>query len=325
MFGFRRLLLLLPIALVLLGSTLGPSAARVSAGPTAPNPVDPGFLPRSIAFVDANRGVVAGTIVCRTCARTRTAAIAVTADGGRTWGAPITFARAAATDLTWATGTTNVWTTIGSAGGGIRSRLATSSDGGATWSLLPSTGIWNASFATADLGWALTNGPGGTLGVARTSDGGMSWDRLRKPCRGRAPSASSVSRTTADHGWVVCIGEGAAGSALQAIWETADGGSTWQRRSRRFTIAPRGYQFLDDGRGWRWHDVTSQLFGTADGGRTWRDLGAIVSREVHVDDVWFVSNGNGFAIVDLPRGSLRLVSTPDGGRTWSTVTTFPKP
>ena len=81
----RRSTLATLIVLCLVGVP-GPFAmARTPVA--ASNPVADGFRPLSTAFFDMDHGVVAGSIVCPTCAKRRTAAISTTADGGRP-GAP---------------------------------------------------------------------------------------------------------------------------------------------------------------------------------------------------------------------------------------------
>lgn len=312
----RRSVSVLAIALTFVGVSAS-AVVRGEAFPAiAPNPVVSGFEPRSVVFTGSDRGAVAGTIVCRSCTRRRTAAIASTADGGATWSSPITFGSRVATDLVAARGTDEMWASVGR-------RLAHSSDGGTTWSLLPRSSVVYPSFATADEGWGIRPRWNREPAVMETSDGGTSWQRGPNPCRPGARSPIRVDRVTADHGWVVCGGQGAAGSLVQVVWETTDGGATWTRRSHRLAPTPIGYQFLDDGRGWRWLANSPDLYRTTDGGSTWSDLGPVAGREMLSADVWFVSDAEGFALAQRPNEASMLVGTTDGGDTWAKIVAFP--
>lgn len=305
------------IALTFVAAIPVPAATRAEASPsTAPNPVAIGFVPRSVVFTSPDRWTLGGAILCRSCARRRTAAIASTTDGGATWSPPVTLGGRVATDLVAAPGTDELWASVGR-------RLAHSADGGTTWTLLPRSIVASPSFATADAGWGIRPRWHRVPGVTTTSDGGTSWRPGPNPCRSGARSPIRVERATADHGWVVCGGQGAAGSLVQVVWETTDGGATWTRRSHGLSPQPIGYRFLDDGRGWRWLANSPDLYRTTDGGSTWTDLGPVAGREMLTADVWFVSDAEGLALVQRPNEASMLVATTDGGDTWAPVLAFP--
>lgn len=306
----RRSVLTTTIALCLVA---GFASRAVATAPTPPNPVTKGFQPSSLAFFDADRGIVTGTIFCLTCVKLRTAAISTTADGGQTWSEPTTFGPALASGATVVLGGTDAWAIVGK-------RLAHTGDGGTTWSLLPKAGVSDPSFATATDGWAIRRSTVSTSVVA-TSEGGNTWDAGPAPCMKGAKVPLFVTRATTDDGWVVCGGSPAAGSLLQVVWRTTDAGATWTRGSHGLTPSAVGYRFLDDGHGWRWHFNFPDLFRTTNGGSTWHDLGAIGS--VFVVDVWFVSDTDGFALVKTANGSARLLGSTDGGVDWSGVVGFP--
>ncbi|MGZ4108654.1 MAG: hypothetical protein ACXVP7_03095 [Actinomycetota bacterium] len=307
----RRSLLTTAIVLGLIASFGSPAVARSPAAP--PNPVATGFQPLSLAFSDADHGIVGGTIVCSTCAKHRTAAISTTADGGMTWSTPTTFRSAAASGLTVVPGGMDAWALVGT-------RLGHSVDGGTTWSILPKAGVTDPSFATATDGWAIRRTTV-TTSVVETSDGGTTWNAGPAPCKHSARNAIFLTRTTTDDGWVVCGGSAAAGSLVQVVWKTTDGGTTWTREFHGIAPGPVGYRFLDDGHGWRWHYNFADIFRSTDSGLTWHDLGSVGN--VFVADVWFVSDTNGFAIVRKSNGSSRLMKSADGGATWSGVVPFP--
>ncbi len=307
----RRSVLVTTIALCLVAMGGSLAAARIPAPPS--NPVADGFRARSVAFFDADHGIVTGTIVCHTCAKRRTAAISTTADGGHTWSAPVTFGPAVASGATVVLGGTDAWALVGK-------RLTHSGDGGTTWSILPRSGVSDPSFADAMSGWAIRRTAASTAVVA-TSDGGATWTASPAPCRRGAKTPLFVTRATTDDGWVVCGGNPGAGSLLQVVWRTTDGGTTWTRESHAVAPGAVGYRFLDDGYGWRWHYNFADLFRTTDGGATWNDLGSIGNG--YVADVWFISDTNGFTIVERGNGSSRLMASTDGGASWSGVVRFP--
>ena len=307
----RRSLLTTAIALGLIGS-LG-SIALARTPDTVPGPVAKGFQPSSLAFFDADHGIVAGTIVCPTCAKHRTSAISTTADGGHTWSSPTTFGPASASGVTVVPGGLDAWALVGR-------RLEHSGDRGMTWSILPGAGVSDPSFASSTDGWAIQRTTVSSRVVA-TSDGGATWDAAPQPCRHAARDAIFVNRTSVDDGWAVCGGDAAAGSRIQVVWKTTDGGVTWTREFHGLAPEPTGYRFLDDGRGWRWHSAFADLFRTIDGGTTWHDIGPVGN--VFVADVWFVSDAHGFAIVRRENGSTKLLTSTDAGVSWSGVARFP--
>ena len=254
-------------------------------------------------------------IVCPTCIKHRTGAISTTADGGHTWSAPTTFLSAAATGLTVVPGGLDAWALVGT-------RLEHSSDGGATWSFRSNVGVTDPSFATATTGWAIRRTTVAST-VVESLDGGATWNAGPAPCHPGARDALFVTRTTINDGWVVCGGQGAAGSLRQVVWKTTDGGMTWTRGFHGVAPSAVGYRFLDDGFGWRWHFNFADIFRSTDGGTTWHDLGAVTGGNVLVEDVWFISDTDGFALVRRANDSRRLVTSSDGGATWSGVVAFP--
>jgi hypothetical protein len=305
------------IAFSLVGSPASIAAARTSFARTSfavTNPVADGFQPRSLAFFDADHGIAAGTIVCPACTQRRTAAISTTADGGQTWSTPATFHVAVASGVTVVPGGADAWALVGT-------RLQHSADGGTTWSILPNAaGVSDPSFVSAMDGWAIRRAAV-TSSLVSTTDGGTTWNAGPAPCQAGARNALFVTRTTVDDGWVVCGGTAGAGSVVQVVWKTTDGGATWTRGFHGVAPSAVGYRFLDDGHGWRWHYNFADIFRTTDGGITWRDLGSV--GDVLVADVWFVSDTEGFAIVSRGNGSSRLMKSSDAGTSWFGLTRFP--
>ena len=226
-------------------------------------------------------------------------------------------------------------------------------DGGAQWTrwsfFLHESGV-DVDFSDPSTGWLATDA--GT--VLRSTDGGRHW----KVAKVFSQQVKALAAGDADHAWVVCDASGAAGEstgacvfrtsdggatwrrtgfgaaqlsdvsfadathgvlvALDRIWTTRDGGSTWVlRRSVPMTVLER--VATGDSRhawvaGWGTQKGECLVFGTADGGRTWsrRKLetpgatGDIQPRGITCfgpDDVWVTIKSGAFA-------------STDGGRTW---------
>ena len=146
-------------------------------------------------------------------------------------------------------------------------------------------------------------------------------ERGPAPCQPGARAAIFVTRTSIDDGWVVCGGDAAAGSLRQVVWKTTDGGTTWTRGFHGVAPSAVGYHFVDDGHGWRWHYNFADLFRSTDGGSTWNDLGS-VSGATSWSRTWFVSDTDGFAVVLRSNGSSRLLTSDDGGSSWTGVVGF---
>ena len=309
----RRSMLATLIVVCLIGMP-GPFAmARTPVA--ASNPVANGFRPLSTAFFDADHGVVAGTIVCPTCAKHRTAAISTTADGGQTWSAPTTFHAALARSVTVVPGGVDAWAQVGT-------RLQHSNDGGSTWSILPKAGVSDPSFGTATDGWALRRATVFSTVVA-TVGRRRHLERRPGPVPARGaerPSSSCARRSTT------------AGSSAGVTPQRDRCGRSCGRRStgaRRGRAASTASHRAPSG-------TTSSTTVTAGGGTTtsptssarrtagttWNDLGAVSGGNVLVEDVWFVSDTNGFAVVLRSNDSSRLLTSDDGGSSWTGVVGF---
>jgi len=57
---------------------------------------------------------------------------------------------------------------------------------------------------------------------------------------------------------------------------------------------------------------------TADAGRTWRDIAAVLPDGISaLHDVWMTAGGEGWATTDPRAAGLRVLHTTDGGVHWS--------
>jgi hypothetical protein len=204
-------------------------------------------------------------------------------------------------------------------------------DGGHTW--LPwRPGVAGFSFATPLVGFGYRTYEVGNqerLALLSTSDGGLTWQRLRAPCNSMAPL---LDRVTARLGWILCGGEPGAGNESKELFRTRNGGQTWHELAytpmaelpRYGGISslgyPAGMSFAPGGFGLMW-EGRGTLYVTRNGGADWQTRGARYA----VYDVDFglgggaFGDGTGFVLFQHGGVAARLVETRDFGRTWQVV------
>lgn len=270
--------------------------------------------PAAIAFWDARHGIAVNP-----------GKVLTTEDGGRNWTVRRRGGKLASPTVV---GAADGWVVDG------RSLLHTS-DRGRSWTRLglPRPFAW-VGFATRSAGWGLqtwerANGDR-TARLFRTPDGGRTWTRLRNPCAGwyDFPSATLASPR---RGWVACAGQPGVGHSEKAIYETSDGGRSWQLRAcacfhiRRGRLSSSGYlaglDFLPSGTGLLLQHRGVPLQTSRDGGRSWTPTRAAAVEVEYADSASLVSPTVAFALVRAaPR--TRLVASTDGMRTWQTVRTW---
>jgi photosystem II stability/assembly factor-like uncharacterized protein len=170
-----------------------------------------------------------------------------------------------------------------------------------------------------------------------TGDGGSTWRDVTPPGGfGTADTnfLNGVTFVDAQHGWVAVNGAFTSASdpsyGRVDIWRTTDGGQTWtaaQLPKAVFTqaggISQVQLDFLDAGHGFAFLSGNSakgandsDLFWTADGGRTWSaDRPTGDGHQGIAGTVAFASANDGL-IVNALHGK-GMVVTHDGGRTWT--------
>jgi photosystem II stability/assembly factor-like uncharacterized protein len=209
--------------------------------------------------------------------------------------------------------------------GGLRFVLASTTDGGGTWSVEPlglpewanhssfNGGGW-ITFSDPDHGWvALTTGlrDDGSGGVYATSDGGRSWaspsapnHRLRNTSR---DMAGPITMVTPQFGWLI------GGGANEDLYVTRDGAKTWQRID---LDAPLKTDQM------REYERRSQVF--------WSSVQRSKSPKARERAAEALSQRQSYAAYDLPvfkgpqhgnvsvtyPGVVVLFATNDGGVTW---------
>jgi photosystem II stability/assembly factor-like uncharacterized protein len=292
------------------------SPSAQGAGSTPSTDADRGsFQAVALAFWNVEDGVATGEMTCRGCPRRRVGVVLATHDGGTTWHVVFRGGKSAG-DVT----------TLGpdEALARLGRRLVRATDGGSAWDPIGQSEVRALSFIDDLTGWAVRGSLPGRL--VTTTDGGRTWRPQADPCGPvshfwgpggwQRPSVNYVRDVwfaTPTHGWVLCGGDGAAGSAPVAVFETTDGGGTWTKREAVWDAQPGGLQFLPDGRGWRWSFDFGEVSRTPDGGSTWHRGGTFENGGPE-NSIWFVDADTGFAL-----GQGNLWRSDDGGRSWSVV------
>lgn len=204
-------------------------------------------------------------------------------------------------------------------------RLLQTTDAGRTWVELRREGYGTLEaedifqgrnwmqFVNPEVGFSV-----GGSGIAKTSDGGRTWQSV-VVTEGGDQSLRSLFFISPREGWVVGT----------HVYYTDDGGSLWTRLSespvgdeskqRSMGVAPTyaisnpALWFSDSKRGWMAR-LDGEVYRTGDGGRTWE---IAWQTNKGITDLFFINGQNGWLV-----GSEGLVArTVDGGQTWSAVPT----
>jgi len=171
--------------------------------------------------------------------------------------------------------------------------LYATKDGGTTWLRLTGApdSVGRVDFVDGQHGWISAS----KQGLLATHDGGLSWTKATSPCYPQygppAPFAGLFHFIDPLTGWTLCNSPTpGAGMDARTLYKTADGGQTWTLIAEgdlpgssegsptptTNTLPTSRYSsdlfMLDDTTGWIADNVG--VFGTTDGGRTWRQLGA---------------------------------------------------
>jgi photosystem II stability/assembly factor-like uncharacterized protein len=195
--------------------------------------------------------------------------------------------------------------------------------------LPPGPDVQTGRLLDAAGGWALT---GQRLVV--TTDGGSTWRNVTPP----GGLGSGVAFLDAQHGWVA-VSEAFTSTNDPSygridVWRTTDGGQTWTKAqlpkavSNQFgEILPEvQFDFLDASHGFAFLSGNlakgrndSDLFWTADGGRTWSADRPTGNGHEGIEGTVAFATANDGVIVNAMHGN-GIVVTHDGGRTWTDAT-----
>ena len=224
------------------------------------------------------------------------------------------------------------------------SSILRTTDGGNQWFDVTPQGFAGGEttrgyYLDANTAWELTLDPQDfSLGILfRTNDGGQSWQSASVPFPGGV-----LQFTNPQTGWALYVPSAAAGSAEAEIYQTTDGGGTWNQVYKIDPSTPEpsgglpfagmknGLTFLDERHGWvtgtEPKDGYAWLFATQDGTRTWQhqDLklpSGFITSTLSIDPPRFSSAYHGILPVVFYRGKpyKDFYSTYDGGASWNST------
>jgi photosystem II stability/assembly factor-like uncharacterized protein len=200
------------------------------------------------------------------------------------------------------------WVTVTTRGPNhLSGHVLKSIDGGETWTEQFAVGEDFVDYRTfSDIeaideqtAWAVSPGR-----VYRTSDGGEKWEEIAA-----VPHISQISPVHEALLW---------GCGLYGVlYRSTDGGTTWERKYRGTIGDLNDLQWVDQNRGFAAGDTL--ILKTQDGGRTWIPHPVAVAGHsfLSIRAVWFVDSLRGWVGLEHVGGIGSLLSTTDGGGTWS--------
>lgn len=191
--------------------------------------------------------------------------------------------------------------------------------------------IESVSMISPQTGWFNTY-----RGLYKTIDGGVTWNPTSGPVSSKTSGEfRSIFFRDDKRGWLAggefrprLAGEPIVNNAISGdrkeisvatIWQTSDGGTTWQTKDLKRRIGRFIYiQF--------WNDI-GVAFGDAgcvftnDGGESWKDMQALIPEQKETGDrppitgAYFPDHDNGWIFTSW----LENLSTHDGGKTWKVI------
>lgn len=199
-------------------------------------------------------------------------------------------------------------------------RLVATEDGGRSWRVLSADAptFHRISLVAGIPTWGI-----GSHWLYTSSDQGQTWAEVATPCDDAALMA--LSFITADVGWIICTGEiRGIGWLDKELYRTDDAGRSWRLVAaggydvRETGGMPGGYLgdlfFLDENHGWYSEVRHGALYATADGGHSWQHLPGLAGQAVTA--LHFTATAFG-SVLNSDNGLQRLMTTPDGGATWT--------
>ena len=171
--------------------------------------------------------------------------------------------------------------------GGADNYLYASVNGGTTWTQVYAGSISTIKFLTPTTGFAMLRTPGSSsqpysAGIYKTVNGGRTWSLVPSPLNSAA-TYGSFSFSSPSDGWLLVGIQPSAGSENKYLYETTDGGSSWNLVAQskyssnqilvaRGVMPATGYvtqlQFISPQLGFM-ALARSGMYATDDGGLTW--------------------------------------------------------
>ncbi|WKZ35615.1 MAG: hypothetical protein QY332_18550 [Anaerolineales bacterium] len=228
--------------------------------------------------------------------------------------------------------------------GTTEQNLIRTNDGGVTWYHVTPPGMSEVGYSVTtefldvSHAWVQAVDPdhyprGGTL--YRTSDGGITWEAFATPF-----SDGDMEFVDTNNGWMMAgLGVGA-GSMAVSIFQTNDGGETWDQvytndpnlkgagetlplGGLKGMLVPLNMQTAWVG-GVIYSSGSVYLFRTDDAGETWFKIslalpGEAQASELSIEELVFVSPTQGFLAIRMSSVKMQTIfyATNDGGDTWS--------
>ena len=174
----------------------------------------------------------------------------------------------------------------------------------------------------------------------RTTDGGLTWTYNEVPF-----SRGDLNFLDANNGWVMSVLGAAAGSMGVSVFQTSDGGATWDQT---YTNDPNlanagdslplggqksGFTALNMKTAWvyglTYAPGTVYLYRTEDGGANWAEQSlplpqGVENAELSVEEIEFISPNFGFLTMRITSDIINLAVyiSDDSGNTWSLTPTL---
>ncbi len=201
--------------------------------------------------------------------------------------------------------------------GGVQDQVARSTNGGATWALIPMPSYSTATFWSIDMVSA-TNGfiSGTNSAIYKTTNAGASWDSVAATGLPTGATFRKIDFVDANVGWVFAS---APSTLANFIYKTTDGGATWTAQSHGISAASAGQVYgasmLDANKGMlvTWDPMP---YSTIDGGTTWRRDTTIDNFGGFLYDIKQVDDSLGYMV----GSSGKIYKTTNGGVMWDTLT-----
>ncbi|HEY2980155.1 MAG TPA: sialidase family protein [Anaerolineales bacterium] len=217
-------------------------------------------------------------------------------------------------------------------------------DGGVTWYNLTPPGLTQVGYSVSEAfldaqhAWIIVADPGDfrTAGLQyRTEDGGLHWSKSAVPF-----GSGHLTFLDATSGWMLADRGVAAGSNAVSVFQTKDGGSTWDRKyindptvegardslplgGLKFGLFPLNMQTAWIG-GVVYAPGTVYLYRSDDAGHSWQvvDLSlppGVQDSELAFEDLQFVDAQHAFLTLRITGNEYHLAVyvSSDGGDTWS--------